>query len=240
MTKSYFDDIIGKAGTGDFHALRKTWVRILQLAENHGWKFKPAETKWGFGNIERVGFEWSPNGVEIGRKNKCAVQNLVFLRTKSEFCGLLRLTNQLRERIAGYALLVTTLTALTRGPEKKVVATPEAIMEFKNLQLVLNSAPVLQQFYYDQPTFVYTDASVGSEGLPCGLEVVVVLTDDTKDYVCAYNSAGLTTAQKNYHIVWLELLDFVDTCQKFYDWLAGIPFVWQSDCRVHEFLHEAK
>ena len=24
-TKSYFDDIIGKAGTGDFYALRETW-----------------------------------------------------------------------------------------------------------------------------------------------------------------------------------------------------------------------
>ena len=53
-----------------------------------------------------------------GKKNKCAVQNFVFPRTKSELRGLLGLANQFRERIVGYALLVTALTALTPGPER--------------------------------------------------------------------------------------------------------------------------
>lgn len=64
-TKSYFDDIIGKAVTGDFRTLRETWVWLLQLTEKHGWKFKPAKTKWGFRTIETVRFKWSPNGVDI-------------------------------------------------------------------------------------------------------------------------------------------------------------------------------
>ena len=240
-TKSYFDDIIGKAS--DYSELRLIWVRLLQLAGAHGWKFKPSKTKWGFSRIETVGFEWSANGIDIGRKNRDAVNSLVFPRTKSELRGLLGLANQFRERIAGYALLVTALTALTRGPNKnkRITATPEAIIEFENLKSVLSSPPVLQQFRYDRPTFVYTDASVGSEDLPGGLGVVVVQTGvDGKDYVCAYASSGLTPAQKNYHIVRLELLAFVFACGKFYDWLAGISFVWRSDCRAHEFLHTAK
>lgn len=52
------------------------------------------------------------------------------------------------------------------------MTTPEAIMEFENLKAVLDSPPVLQQFRYDRPTFVYTDASVKSEELPGGLRVV--------------------------------------------------------------------
>ena len=46
-TKSYFDDIIGKASDGDrdFDGLRRTWRRLLELAAKHGWKFKPAKTK---------------------------------------------------------------------------------------------------------------------------------------------------------------------------------------------------
>ena len=240
-TKSYFDDIIGKAS--DYSELRLIWVRLLQLAGAHGWKFKPSKTKWGFSHIETVGFEWSANSIGIGRKNRDAVESLVFPRTKSELRGLLGLANQFRERIAGYALLVTTLTALTRGPDKnkRITATPEAIIEFENLKSVLSCPPVLQQFRYDRPTFVYTDASVGSEDLPGGLGVVVVQTGvDGKDYVCAYSSSGLTPAQKNYHIVRLELLAFVFACGKFYDCLAGISFVWRSDCRAHEFLHTAK
>ena len=56
-TKSYFDDIIGKADCGDFAALRQIWRRLLELATKHRWKFKPAKTKWGFSRIETVGFE---------------------------------------------------------------------------------------------------------------------------------------------------------------------------------------
>ena len=249
-TKSYFDDIIGKAFgvDNDFEGLRRTWRRLLELAAKHGWKFKPAKTKWGFSKIETVGFEWSLQGIGVGQKMTNAVRNLVFPRTKSELRGLLGLANQFRERIAGYALLVTALTALTRGPERQVVATPEALIEFENLKVALNSTPVLQQFRYDRPTFVYTDVSVGSRGgadngfdIPGGLGVVIVQTDeDGCDYVCAYASAGLTPAQHNYHIVRLELLAFVFACGKFFDWLAGIQFVWRSDCRAHEFLHAAK
>ena len=253
-TKSYFDDIIGKAAGGgpggggsDFDGLRRIWRRLLELAAKHGWKFKPAKTKWGFTTIETVGFEWSPHGIGVGRKMTNAVKSLVFPRNKSELRGLLGLANQFRERIAGYALLVTALTALTRSADgsgkkdSRVVATPEALIEFENLKVLLNSPPILQQFRYDRPTVVYTDASIGTAELPVGLGAVIVQTDDDgKDYVCAYASAGLTTAQKNYHIVRLELLAFVFACGKFYDWLAGIQFVWRSDCRAHEFLHEAK
>ena len=266
QTKSYFDDIIGKAGVSadvdgnvygrgsvpDFAGLRQTWWRLLELAARHGWKFKPAKTKWGFSTIETVGFEWSPHGIAVGQKIANAVKNLTFPRSKSELRGLLGLANQFRERIAGYALMVTALTALTRGLERKVFPTPEALIEFENLKVVLNSPPVLQQFRYDRRTFVYTDASIGSrspnggtddDGLevPGGLGVVIVQTDDEgHDYVCAYASAGLTPAQKNYNIVRLELLAFVFACGKFYDWLAGIPFIWRSDCRAHEFLHTAQ
>ena len=235
-TKSYLDDIIGKASGGDhdFDGLRQTWRRLLELAAKHGWKFKPTKTKWGFTRIETVGFEWSLQGIGVRQKMTNAVKNLVFSRTKSKLRGLLGLANQFRERIARYALLVSALTALTRGPDRKVVATPETLIEFENLKVALNSPPVLQQFWYDRQTFVYNDASVGSRydgvDIPGGLGVVIVQSDEYgHDYVCAYGSAGLTPAQRNYHIVRLELVAFVFTCHKFYDWLARIPFVWCSD-----------
>ena len=189
QTKSYFDDIIGKAGAGDggFERLRLTWRRLLELAAKYGWKFKPAKTKWGFSTIETVGFEWSPHGISVGQKMANTVKELAFPRNKSELRGLLGLTNQFQERIAGYVLMVTALTALTRGPsmEKKVVATAEALVEFKNLKLMLNSPPVLQPFQYGRNTVVYTDASIGTAELPVGLGVVVVQTgeDGKSEYV---------------------------------------------------------
>ena len=90
------------------------------------------------------------------------------------------LANQFRERIAGYALMVTALTELTRGPnlEMRVVPMPEALVEFENLKIVMNSPPVLQQFRYNRPTVVYTDASIGTSELAGGLGVVVVQCHD--------------------------------------------------------------
>ena len=97
-TKLYFDDIIGKAsGDSDFEGLRRTWRRLLQLAVKHGWKFKSAKTKWRFSRIETVGFEWSPQGIGVGRKMTDTVKNLIFPRTKSELHRLLGLANQFRE-----------------------------------------------------------------------------------------------------------------------------------------------
>ena len=85
-TKSYFDDIIGKAEgrenhEGDFFGLRQTWHRLLELAALHGGKFKPAKTIWGFSPIETVGFEWSLHGIGVGRKMMDAVSNLTFPRS---------------------------------------------------------------------------------------------------------------------------------------------------------------
>ena len=64
--------------------------------------------------------------------------------------------------------------------------------------------------------------------------------NEGKNYVCAYASTGLTSAQKIYYIVHLELLAFVYACGKFYDWLSSVSFVWLSDYQAYKFLHEAK
>lgn len=173
-TKMYFVDIIGKADGGNLVGLSTNWWWLLELASQHGQKFKPTNAKWSFTRIETIGFEWSPQGIGIGRKNRDWVRSLTFPRNKSELRGLLGLANQLREMVAGYALLVTALTALTRGPDQKVVATPNALIELENLKMLLNSPPILEQFRYDRPTVVYTDTSIRTAELPGRLGAVTV------------------------------------------------------------------
>ena len=64
--------------------------------------------------------------------------------------------------------------------------------------------------------------------------------DDGKEYVCCFASSGLSASQRNYHIVRLELLAFVYACGKFHEWLGSISFIWQTDCRAHQYLLDAK
>ena len=56
-TKAYLDDIIGKADGGNFGGLHTNWRPLLDLASQHGQKFKAVNTKWGFTRIETIGFE---------------------------------------------------------------------------------------------------------------------------------------------------------------------------------------
>jgi len=238
-TKSYFDDIIGKAQKFGYENLQMIFQELLERCLQYSWKLKPRKTLFGFEEIETVGIAWSENGVGIGSKCIDMVTQLRFPRSKSEAHSLLGLANQFRERIPGYVWMVTALTALIRGKsnenkskenkgkEKGSSVTPEGLIEFENLKVVLSSPAVLQQFKYMRPTIVYIDASVGSDDCPGGLGVVIVQKDkERKEYVCAYASSGLTGAQKNYHIVRLELLVLVYACGKFYDWLSGVRFVW--------------
>ena len=63
---------------------------------------------------------------------------------------------------------------------------------------------------------------------------------DGKEYVCAFASAGLTPAQRNYPPVGLEALAFIFVLSKFYDWLEINEFVWRTDARAHKYIMDNK
>lgn len=246
-TKSYFDDILGKSKRLDYGELRSIWLRLLSAMRAHGWKCKLQKCEWGFEEIQTVGFVWSESGVGMAPKSIDAMKAMRMPTTLTELRAFLGLANQFRERIAGYALMVANLTSLTRvantTKNQRLVVTPEAIMEFENVKTALASPPVLQQFRYDRKTIVYTDASVGTQdgSIAGGLEVVVVQEDESGlEYLCCCASSGLTAAQRNYHIVRLELLAFVYACGKFNEWLCCVPFIWRTDCRAHQYIDEAR
>ena len=74
--------------------------------------------------------------------------------------------------------------------------------EFSAIKLFLVSPAVLMVYQPNRKTFVYSDASLGSAdfGLPGGLGGVITQVDPTdhQEYVCAFASAGLIPAMRNY------------------------------------------
>lgn len=243
LTKSYFDDILGKCTRGDYRQLRSIWLRLLEAMRKHGWKCKLRKCEWGFETIESVGFVWSEAGISMASKSINSMKSMRLPCSISELRGFLGLANQFRDRVPGFALMVANLTALTRASKTpKITLNPEAIMEFENMKAFLVSPVVLQQFRYDRKTIVYTDACIGTQdgAVSGGLGVVIVQVDGDTEYVCCFASSGLSPAQRNYHIVRLELLAFVYACGKFNEWLSCMPFVWRTDCRAHQYINEAK
>ena len=257
VVKNFFDDILGGAesGSSDAHAwnaLLDSWDQILRQAQLHGWKFKPGKTEFGFEEIVAVGARYDGRTGTISMIDKLldAVRSLRHPRTITEVRSLLGLFNQFRDRVPGYALRVQALTQLTRQRTSKdnraakgsITMTVEAAEEFQAMQEYLLSPAVLVVFRHGWKTFVYTDASLGTPSTPGGLGAVIthINPDENKEYVCAFASAGLTAAQKNYPPVRLEALAFVFALAKFYDWLDMNEFTWRTDAKAHKYITDNK
>ena len=120
----------------------------------------------------------------------------------------------------------------------------EAAEEFVAIKNFLVSPAVLVVFQANRKTFVYSDASLGSAdlGLPGGLGGVITQVDpsDNREYVCAFASAGLTPAMRNYPTVRLEALAFIFVLSKFYDLLEGTEFTWRTDAKAHKYIMDNK
>lgn len=183
-----------------------------------------------------------------------AVRSLRYPRTVTEVRSLLGLFNQFRDCVPGYALRVQALTQLTRskpsvgassgnGPRpRNITMTVEAAEEFRAMQDYLLSPSMLVVFRHGWRTFVYTDASLGTPTTPGGLGAVITQLNasDGKEYVCAFASAGLTPAQRNYPLVRLEALAFLFVLSKFYHWLEMTEFTWRTDARAHKYITDNK
>jgi hypothetical protein len=241
--KNYFDDIIGGASQMDFWGLRQTKRALLERCRDHGWKLKPRKEQFGFTDMEMIGLVFSKGFTSIPQRRVDVLQNLQYPKTATLLKSFLGLANTFRDRVPGFALRVSSLTALTRM-KGKISLSPEAIMEFDAIKAYLKSPAVLMQFVHGRRTFVYTDASVGShnQSMTGGLGVVITQMnpENNQEYVCAYASAGLSTAQVNYHIARLEALAFVWSCGRFNEWLSAQPFTWRTDARANKFIQDTK
>jgi len=161
-TKSNFHDIIGKAAKLNYYSLRSVSVTLLQRMRKHGWKLKLRKWEWEFEVIESVGFVWSENRIGMNRNCVESMKILTLPQNLTQLQAFLGLANQFHNRVPGYALMVSHLTALTRWKTNKVLLTPEAIIEFEDIKAILISPMVLQQFNYTRKTFVYTNSSGGT------------------------------------------------------------------------------
>ncbi len=94
---------------------------------------------------------------------------------------------------------------------------------FEKLRDKLTKAPIVQYPNFDQPFFLYTDASL------TGLEAVLAQKKDKAEYVIAYASRTLSPAEKNYGITELECLAVVWSVKYFRHYLCGNRFTIITD-----------
>ena len=239
VVKNYFDDIVGGVSRGDWDSLRRSKRELLQKCRDHGWKLKPKKELFAYEELEIVGHVFRNGFISVPTHRVDTLQRLRHPENAMALKSLLVLANTFRDRLPDFSIRVPNLSALTRL-KGRLTWSPEAIAEFDHLKECLRSPSVLMCFQPGRETYVYTDASVGHHDTAGGLGAVITQVVDGCEYVCAYASATLSPAQKNYHIARLEALAFVWARGKFNNWMQAQAITWRNDSRANKFIQDTK
>ena len=161
-----------------------------------------------------------------------AVQRIQLPKTKKEVRTFLGLTGYYRRFIPDYATVAAPLTDLTRKNKPNTVAwTPDGVASFELLKKALCMAPVLKTPDFYKQFLLQTDASDRGVG-----GVLSQQSDEGEDQPVAYYSKKLLDIEEKYSTIENECLAIKLAVYAFRVYVAGRPFVIQTDHQSLEWL----
>lgn len=228
-------------GAGDWQGLRRPKKYPMKKCQKHGWMMKPRKESFGYSELEIVSHVFKDRFISVPKHELDTLQRIRYPGTATLLKSLFGLANTFRDRVSGFSIRVPNLTVQTRL-KAKIEHFMQAIAEVDHIKEYLRSPAVLMCFQPGRVTYLYTDASVGFHDVAGGLGAVITQVHPTnkKEYVCAYTSAALSPAQKNYHIARLEELAFVWICWKFNNWMQAQEIIWRNDSRANKCMQDTK
>ena len=180
----------------------------------------------------QVGFDWITVNDDNLEKIRMAQQPT----TKKEVWSFWGLLNYHRAHIPLFAPISAPLSNLTRKRQPNKVQWGEAQERaFLTLQERLLKKPILQLSDNQKPFILRTNASNN-----CGLGASLMQELDDKLHPVAYASKKLSSAECKYSTLERECLAIVWRMTKFRLYLAGKPFILQTDHKPLSYLNQAK
>ena len=154
--------------------------------------------------------------------------------TQKEVQSLLGLANYYRDHMPSFAAIAAPLIDLTKKRLPESVRWEEAQEKaFVTLHESLVRRLILRP--PDHKTFILrTDAS------NCGLGAALMQEHEGRFFPVAYGSKKLTSAERKYSTIEKKCLAIVWGVSKFRQYLAGKPFVLQTDHQPLTFIKNAK
>ena len=148
---------------------------------------------------------------------------------------LLRLENYYLAHKLSFSAISAPFSDLTKIGQSNLVRWGEAQEKaFITLQEILLRKPVLRLPDRETTFILPTDAS------DCGLGAALMQQHDDKLHPLAYGSKKLTHAERKYSTIEKECLAIVWGITKFRLFLAGKPFILQTDHKPLSFMNQAK
>ena len=230
---SYIDDLI--IYTEDWDSHLQVLEELLSRLEKANLSARPTKCLFGTESIEFLGHQVGSEWITVNDDNLDKIRNAKRPTTKKEVRSFLGLVNYYREHIPSFATIAAPLSDLTKkGLPNRVQWGDAQERAFATLQEKLLERPILRLPDHSRPFVLRTDAS------NCGLGAALMQKHGEKYYPVGYRSKKLTPAESRYSTMEKECLAIVWGVTKFRLFLAGKPFVLQTDHQPLAFLNKAK
>ena len=221
---AYIDDLLvhTKSHEEQLDSLDQLFTRLRQ----HGLKLNLKKSFFGCEEVSYLGFRLTPDGVLPGIDKLRAVREALPPSNVHEVRQFMGLCNFFRGHVRNFAQISAPLNQLTRKEDPwKGGPLPEAPMKaFRQLQLVLNSEPVI---HYPQPELTYALVTNGGDS-GFGAILAQVLPEGGFQTI-SYASRKLKDHEKNYAPFLKEMAATVWAMEHYSVYLKGKHFILFSD-----------
>jgi hypothetical protein len=236
----YIDDITIYSKTWEEHV--HTLKRVFHRLQDAGLKVKFAKCVWAAAECKVLGSIVSENGILPDPDKVAAVNKLPVPRNVADVRSFLGATGYFHDHIPDYAFKSAPLRALLKK-NTPFTWTDDCQQAFENLKEDLVSPRCLRMPDLTRPFVLTTDWSKVAIGAVLSQLQPVHLDDpdsEEKEFVIAYASRGLTSAESNYAPTEGECLALVWATRKFRQFLHGRKFLMRTDHAALKWLSTAR
>ena len=231
--KSFIDDLIVYTEDWDTHL--QVLDELLQRLQQAHLVVRPTKCVFGSRSVEFLGHLVGGDCISINEEHLEKIRQAKRPTTKKEVRSFLGLANYYRDHIPSFAVIAAPLSDLTKkGLPERVQWQDAQEKAFVTLRKNLMRRPILRLPDHGKSFVLRTDASNN------GLGAALMQEHDGKFYPIAYGSKKLSSAEQKYSTIEKECLAIVWGILKFHLYLAGKPFVLQTDHRPLSFLNKTK
>jgi hypothetical protein len=227
----YLDDIVIYSKTFEEHV--QHLELIFKCLKEAALQVNIDKCRFFSRKIHFLGHVISDEGIRPDESKIEKVKNFPTPTNIKQVRGFLGLASYYRKFIKDFALIAKPLNQLLKNDEE-FIWNDERELSFQTLKNCLISYPILRHPDFNRPFYLYTDASGTALGA-----VLQQFDEDNKEYVVAYASRGLTTAEKNYFTTEQECLAIVWAIEKFHHYLGYKRFYLVTDHAALKWLQSA-
>jgi hypothetical protein len=227
----YLDDVVIYSKTFEEHL--QHLQTVFEQVQKASMQLNIEKCRFFSRKIHFLGHVISDQGIEPDETKIDKVRDFPVPRNLKELRGFVGLASYYRRFIPNFAQIAKALTKLTRK-NVEFIWEDEQELAFQTLKNHLTTYPILRHPDFERPFYLYTDASGTALGA-----VLQQIDEDGRDYVIAYASRSLTSAEQNYSTTEQECLAVVWAIEKFHHYLGYRKFFLITDHAALKWLQSA-